>query len=68
MQEGGNALTSNFGGDMSAFSSSGFPTILVLSTPSKTFHLISDDTGGMHETIIKVSVKIKTEKENIEID
>ena len=78
VQEGGHALTrrqliknviENFRGEMIALSSPGFATILTFkATASKIFHMIPDDSDDMHEMIKKVSTKIKTEIENIEID
>ena len=54
---------------MIALSSPGFATILTFkATASKIFHMIPDDSDDMHEMIEKVSTKIKTEIENIEID
>ena len=53
---------------MIALLSPGFATILTFkATASKTFHMILDDSDDMHEMIEKVSTKIKTEIENIEI-
>lgn len=78
VEEGGQALSrrqlvtsiiETFGGDIIALSSPGIATILAFkATAAKMFHMIPDDTDDMCDVIEKVSKKIKTEINNIEVD
>ena len=63
------SMIKKFGGDMIALSLPGIATILAFkATAAKMFHMIPDDTDDMCDVIEKVSKKVKTEINNIEID
>lgn len=78
VEEGGKVLSrrklvtniiEEFGGDVISLSSPGIATILAFkATAAKLFHMIPDDTDDMCDMIEKVSKKIKTEINNIEIN